>query len=253
MPRIPRNHMTVSFFHIMTQGINKEYIFGTNEEKIKYLKLINSEEKSLDIKILSYCIMDNHSHILINTQNINDMATFMHKINTQYAVYYNKKHDRTGYVFKNRYKSQVIMSLKHLYRCIDYIHENPIKAGICEDKSDYRFSSFSMLYNNSQENVRKNLEISILQSEKRELINNDENDLEFHLLECDKVDKNQICKKEVDNYLKTKNISMVDLHDNRKYLKELVKLLKLKNISFRTMENIIQINRESLRKLLKND
>ena len=72
-------------------------------------------------------------------------------------------------------------------------------------------------------------------------------------MKCDKVDKNQICKKEVDNYLKTKNISMIDLHDNRKYLKELVKLLKLKNISFRIMENIIQINRESLRKLLKND
>ena len=49
MPRIPRNHMTVSFFHIMTQGINKEYIFETNEEKTKYLKLINSEEKNLDI------------------------------------------------------------------------------------------------------------------------------------------------------------------------------------------------------------
>ena len=252
MPRIPRNHMTVSFFHIMTQGINKEYIFETNEEKNKYLKLINSQEKNIEIKILLYCVMSNHSHILINTQNTNDMATFMHKINTQYAVYYNKKHDRTGYVFKNRYKSQAIMSVNHLYRCIDYIHENPIKAGICRNKSDYRFSSFSMLYNNSQESVRKNLETLILQSE-RTLINNDEKDLEFNLLECDKVDKNQICKEEVEKYLKAENINVKNLKDNKEYLKELVKLLKSKNISFRTMEDIVKINRESLRKLLKNN
>ena len=252
MPRIPRSHMTVSFFHIMTQGINKEYIFETNEEKNKYLKLINSEEKNLEIKILSYCVMSNHSHILINTQSTNDMATFMHKINTQYAVYYNKKHVRTGYVFKNRYKSQAIMSVNHLYRCIDYINENPIKAGICKDKSDYRFSSFKRLYNNSQENVRKNLEILILQSEKT-LINNDEKDLEFNLLEYDKVDKNQICKEEVEKYLKAENINVKNLKDNKEYLKELVKLLKSKNISFRTMEDIIKINRESLRRLLKNN
>ena len=73
------------------------------------------------------------------------------------------------------------------------------------------------------------------------------------MLEYDKVDKNQICKEEVEKYLKAENINVKNLKDNKEYLKELVKLLKSKNISFRTMEDIIKINRESLRRLLKNN
>ena len=160
MPRIARKNMTMPFFHLMTQGINKEYIFENNSEKVAYEKLILLQTEEFNVNILAYCIMDNHAHILIRVKEVENMSNFMHKINSQYATYYNKKHHRTGYVFKNRYKSQMINSLKHLYRCIDYIHDNPVKAGICETREQYKFSSYSNLYQNNQ--IKEECKITVV-------------------------------------------------------------------------------------------
>ena len=132
MARGPRNHINMSFYHIMVQGINKEYIFNKDEDKRQYLKFINKVKGEIDIYIISYCIMDNHVHILIKEDSIERVSHFMHKINTLYAIYFNKKYNRVGYVFRDRYKSQAIYSEKQLYTCINYIHNNPVKAGICK-------------------------------------------------------------------------------------------------------------------------
>ena len=56
--------------------------------------------------------MNNHAHILLKAENINCLSKYMHKLNTKYALYYNAKYDRVGYVFKNRFKSE-----EHLWRC----------------------------------------------------------------------------------------------------------------------------------------
>ena len=246
MPRIPRNYMTVPFFHIMTQGINKEYIFENNIDKRKYIELINLKKENLRIRLLAYCIMDNHSHILVKIEKIEQMTEFMQKINTKYAIYYNKKYNRVGYVFKNRYKSQPIQSMKHLLCCIDYIHNNPVKAGICKDKSDYLFSSFSTIYSGSQEQVKNELENIIIENTIVE-----EEVEEFILLEDESIDKKQICREYVSKYIKDRKISKVELIKDKKILKEIVKELRNKDISYRTMQEVLGISRETLRNLLK--
>ena len=102
MARGPRKHINMSFYHIMVQGINKEYIFNKDEDKRQYLKFINKVKGKNDIYIISYCIMDNHVHILIKEDSIECISRFMHKVNTLYAIYFNKKYNRVGYVFRDR-------------------------------------------------------------------------------------------------------------------------------------------------------
>ena len=137
MPRIPKEYINTSFFHIMVQGINKEYVFNNNKDKEKYLKIMkDTKEEINDIQIVSYCVMDNHVHILIYIEDTNNLIKFMHKVNLKYAKYYNKKYDRVGYVFRDRYKTQPIFYEKHLYQCIDYIHQNPVKAHMCRKESE---------------------------------------------------------------------------------------------------------------------
>ena len=146
MPRTARENMKgSSFFHIMFQGINRENIFNSKKNMKKYHDYFceNSEE----IDILAYCIMPNHTHFLVYSEEIKNIENWMRKTNTSYALYYNKKNDRVGYVFRDRYKVQIIDNEKYLYTCIKYIHENPIKAGICKSLSEYRFSSFIEIYN----------------------------------------------------------------------------------------------------------
>lgn len=256
MPRIARKNMTMPFFHLMTQGINKEYIFENNSEKVEYEKLILLQKKELNVNILAYCIMDNHAHILIRVKEVENMSNFMHKINSQYATYYNKKHHRTGYVFKNRYKSQMINSLKHLYRCIDYIHDNPVKAGICETREQYKFSSYSNLYQNNQIKAIKSLEKQLKES----FINESKNvevdetktnydDENMIFLEDTYEDKKSICEHEIKKYMKEKQIDKLNLLEDRENLKKLVDRLRTKNISYRIMAEHLGIGRETLRKL----
>ena len=149
MPRTSRKSSETCFFHVMVQGINKEYVF--NEEKFiaKYQKLLFINLQDYNIKLVAYCIMNNHAHMLIYTEKIEELSKYMHKVNTTFSMYYNTKLDRVGVVFRNRFESEPILSQKHLYNCIAYIHNNPVNAGIVENPSMYKYSSYNNFINNN--------------------------------------------------------------------------------------------------------
>lgn len=249
MARTSRNNMeNSSFFHIMVQGINKEYIFNTRKNKEKYLEYLH--KNNIDIKIIAYCIMDNHAHILVQTDNIKNIEIWMKKSNISYAIYYNKKNDRVGYVFRNRYKMQPIKNEKHLYLCIDYIHDNPVKAKNCGKKEEYEFSSYNHLYQGNQTKIQKiikqALRLSTLQKNE-----NEEIEEEFSFIEDSKKDKEEICKEIIEEFLGKKKLTLQDLKKEKELLKKLIKILKNENdISYRIMEKYLEISRETIRKLI---
>lgn len=234
MPRKTKNYIKASFFHIMVQGLNKEYIFNSNIDKNEYLKIIQKNKIQYNVEIISYCIMDNHVHLLIGVNKIQELSKFMHKINTLYALYYNKKYDRVGYVYRDRYKSQIIYSEKQLHTCINYIHNNPVKAKICEYPNEYEYSSFK----NFDTELRF---ISNMNSEKK-----DENII---FLEDENQIKNEI-EETIKNYLKYNNLKLDDLKENNENIKELITILKKKyKISLRQIAIYINISREKIRRL----
>ena len=77
MPRIPRKYSQSNFYHIMVQGINKEYIFNTEQNMKKYQKLIKKKLENSNITILAYCIMNNHAHFLIYSENVSNLSKYM--------------------------------------------------------------------------------------------------------------------------------------------------------------------------------
>lgn len=143
MPRLARNLLPSNFVHLIVQGINKEYIFEKDSWKLEYTNLIKKNFCDSNIEILAYCIMNNHAHFLVFYEHIDALYKAMHKINTCYAMRYNKINNRNGYVFRDRYFSQIIMNEKHLFNCLVYIHKNPVSANIISNMSDYTFSSYN--------------------------------------------------------------------------------------------------------------
>jgi hypothetical protein len=69
------------------------------------------------------------------------MQEVMHKINNMYSKYFNLKYERVGHVFQGRYKSSIIQDEFYMYNVLKYIHQNPIKAGLCKKIQDYVWSS----------------------------------------------------------------------------------------------------------------
>ena len=96
--------------------------------------------------------MDNHVHMLVFSDFIEELSKTMSSVNTKYAIYYNKKMDRCGYVFRDRFKSEIIIDRKHLENCIKYIHNNPVKANICKIPSEYNYSSYKDFLNKKIDN-----------------------------------------------------------------------------------------------------
>lgn len=236
MARVSRNYIKSSFFHIMVQGINKEYIYNSDNDKEEYLKIIKAIENKCDIKVISHCVMDNHVHLITEIEEIKELSKFMHKVNTLYAMYYNKKYNRVGYVYRDRYKSQVIYSEKQLYACINYVHNNPVKAGICKCPCEYKYSS----YNNFEFNL---IEVINTYTEK-------EDNIKF--LEDEEQTEREI-KELVENYLINNKLQLEELKYNNKNIKELIEILEDNyDISLRKIATYLEISREKVRRVQVN-
>lgn len=202
MSRNARNQMETTFFHNMTQGINKEYIFNEDRCKKKYMELIKENAKEFDIEIINFTIMDNHAHILLYTENVNNMSLFMKNINGKFAMYYNYINERVGIVFRNRYKSQPIFSEEQLRNCIRYIFYNPVRAKIVLSPEKYVYSNFKEFQiNDVYDNIFKKKNIQFYQ----------ENNTENIIAKSDFIDtcedKKAFVKEFIRSYEKEQNIT----------------------------------------------
>lgn len=142
MPRKPRRESGTGIYHVVSRGLDKESIFRTKEEKDRMWKNIWENVKKYRIKIYAYCIMSNHLHLLVKV-DLKNLSLFMAKILAAYAQYYNYKHNRIGYVFQERFRSQCIESEAYFWNCIRYIHLNPVKAKMCKNPANYPYSSLT--------------------------------------------------------------------------------------------------------------
>lgn len=251
MPRTARNNLETLYFHIIVQGINKEYIFDTETNIKKYKDLMRKYTKDAETQVLAYCIMSNHAHILVYTKNKEEMGKIMQKINTSYAKYYNKTKDRVGIVFKNRYFTQPILSQKQLYNCLVYIHRNPVKAEMVEKIEDYKYSSYNE-WIKEKDIISKQSSMLIFRTEKIGL----ETFKQIHLRNNDPKDIAEILeiidyKDIIDEYRKKEKLEYILI--NTKLLSCLIKDLKEKaNLSIRQISEILKINRPKITKILKD-
>lgn len=102
-------------------------------------------------KIYSYVVMPNHVHIIIKSQK-NQLPEIMCSLLTRYSLYFNKKYERIGHVFQDRYCNKCIENEIYLKNAIKYIHLNPAKAGICRTE-EYEYSSYKEYINEKQRNL----------------------------------------------------------------------------------------------------
>jgi len=142
MARNPRKDIEGNYFHIMVQGIGKEYIFPDDNSKGYYLSCLQVAREKYPAKILGFCVMGNHAHILVSVRDTKELSSFFKQANTLYANYYNRVNNRVGYVFRGRFRSELILDESHLVYCLAYIQNNALKARMVGRAEDYEYSSY---------------------------------------------------------------------------------------------------------------
>ena len=135
------------FYHIFQRGVNHFNIFESTADRKKYLHLLSDAARRFDIEIHSWCLMSNHTHLLLRGL-IEDISSMMQLLGSRYAKYFNSKYERCGALFGSRFSSISIDTEKQLLSVVRYIHRNPCVHGDANQFRLYRWSSFKEFISN---------------------------------------------------------------------------------------------------------
>lgn len=147
MARLARKKSLFRIYHVILRGINKQIIFEDNNDYAEFIETLRYYNSLCDFKLHAYCLMNNHIHLLIEEGN-DSLAVVMKRIEVKFVKWYNHKYERIGYLFQDRYKSEVIDSATYFLRVFRYIHQNPLHAGLENRLGTYPWSSYADYYNN---------------------------------------------------------------------------------------------------------
>ena len=141
MPRQARKQAETGIYHVMLRGVNQQQIFEEKEDARKFLWILKECKEISEFKLLAYCLMGNHVHLLIK-EGLEPLAQIFKRIGGRYVYWFNIKYQRVGHLFQDRFKSEPVETDEYLVTVIRYIHQNPVKAGLCTRAEDYPYSSW---------------------------------------------------------------------------------------------------------------
>ena len=142
MARKSREKSKTGIYHIIIRGVNRQTICCDDRDRERLCQTLFKYQSNSDFDIFGYCIMSNHIHLLIK-ENLECISDIVKKISSSYVFWFNSRYERSGHLFQERYKSEIVENDSYFLTALRYIHQNPVKAGITEFARDYKWSSFN--------------------------------------------------------------------------------------------------------------
>lgn len=147
MPRSKRINISGGVYHVITRGIERKEIFKDAADRKEFLSRLATNLAKTKSKCFAWVLMPNHIHLMIKTGS-GSLSDVMHGLLTGYAVYFNKKHKRHGYLYQNRYKSVLCQEDAYFQELVRYIHLNPVRAKMVkgiDGLDDYSWSGHAAI------------------------------------------------------------------------------------------------------------
>jgi putative transposase len=141
MPRTARQKSSTGIYHIIMRGINRQSIFEDAEDNLRFLQTLEKYKEISGYWIFAYCLMGNHIHLLLK-EGLEPLEQIMRRICGSYVYWYNSKYERIGNLFQDRFKSESVEDDAYFLTVLRYIHQNPLHAGLVNEISQYRWSSY---------------------------------------------------------------------------------------------------------------
>jgi len=130
-----------AYYHVMNRGDSREDLFKDDRDREKFIEYLEKSVERFSLVIHTYCLMPNHYHLLIETPEGN-LSRAIQWISVSYAAYFNRKHQRSGHLFKGRFKAILIDADDYLKPLSRYIHLNPVRAKLVSSPLKYGWSSY---------------------------------------------------------------------------------------------------------------
>lgn len=152
MARQGRIHIEGGIYHVIQRGLERKEIFKDNFDREEFLSRLEKGLKETGHKCYGWVLMPNHFHLIIRT-GAKSLSDLMRKLLTGYALYFNKKYKRSGYLYQGRYKSILCQEDSYLLELVRYVHLNALRAKIVNDMSGlskYEWSGHAVLMGNKK-------------------------------------------------------------------------------------------------------
>lgn len=141
MPRSPRIVLPGYPHHVVHRGHNRRVVFRTIGDFSSYLDSLHELKGHYDIRLLAYCLMPNHVHLLLEPQSADGLARMMKRVAGRHTARLNRRERRSGGLWEGRYYSSLVARGSYLRECYRYIDLNPVRASLVDSPEAYRWSS----------------------------------------------------------------------------------------------------------------
>ena len=142
MGRQARAYSSTGFYHVVFRGINHQHIFEEPSDYDYMLEIVRQLKMEMVFEVHAYCLLSNHVHVLLREKQMGHISLIMKRLLTRYAMYFNRKYQRSGALIATRYKSTPVAVDEYFIPLQRYIHQNPLKAGLVARPEDYAYSSY---------------------------------------------------------------------------------------------------------------
>jgi putative transposase len=127
------------FFHVTARAVGGDALFRDDEDRSDFIAHLSRTARALLWACHAYCLMTTHYHLVLETRR-ESLSQGMHRLNGLYAQRFNARHARRGHLFENRFQAYAIDTEDHLAAAIEYVLNNPVRAGLCESSDQWPWS-----------------------------------------------------------------------------------------------------------------
>ena len=245
MPRKKRERSISKVYHIIIRGINKQDIFLDKQDFYKLVKEVERTKQKYAYEIYAYSLMNDHIHFVIYDKG-DKMSIAMQSLNVSYCSYFNKKYERTGHLFENRFKSHKIENENYLKNVVRYIHKNPENAGM----QKYIWTSYFEYIHNDSKLISTEQVMDIFE-------NNIENFKSFHNIYKKNQDydkgyemiarlKDEEAIKIIKEIVYEPNVINIQNYEKEKRKETIKKILKIEGITKVQIARILGISKSTI-------
>ncbi|MBL0058142.1 MAG: transposase [Elusimicrobia bacterium] len=142
MPRQARLDFEGMFYHVINRGMERRKIFENAEDYEKFIDLLARFAPEAGLRVYGWVLIPNHFHLVVR-RGKEPLGTFMGRLQTAYAGYFNRRRRRVGRLFQNRFKSILCDENVYFSELVAYVHLNPLRAKLLtgmKELGEYRWS-----------------------------------------------------------------------------------------------------------------
>lgn len=130
------------YYHIFNRGVGRGAIYRDDVDYMEFLRRLKQNAGRYDIRIIAYCLIPNHFHLLVRQDETASAGTMVQYISNGYAQWFNRRHQRNGTLFQGRFEAIHVDEDGYLRHLCRYIHGNPVRHGIAMQPALWDYSNY---------------------------------------------------------------------------------------------------------------